>query len=918
MNLRKESLNCGMYITTTSNAAEGFCPRLSDSSCSCAEVESRIDSMYIDSVAAKEHPYRIESYLSEGPATENTDKHLKCYFAYRCKFAAETPTGDDIFDIKKVGDGTFLNNISPKSLQQYQLLMKDALNQSGPVIEIAPSTSADSQKLVIAYRRGTTEHFLTAVTDLYQSNGFYSIQKFVENFSNGITIIIVYLKHVHTSDVDVPMAILNVAKELSMLYTIPNSPLYELFFKRLLTAQEVVYGTSILVFAQHFMNRLGKEYWSLRDALKGKGPRSQQVLNSLKRRLRGETFTTQYILDIMKRFPDLIKILYANFAVGHQEESKKNPRMSVFSINLHKIKSLTLSEIEIRIAETTQNEHEKMVFDVFLQFNKHVIKTNFYSPSKIALAFKLEPSFLPIEEYSTVPFGVYMVLGNEFRGFHVRFQDIARGGIRVIKSRNHDVYNSNKKTLFDENYSLAFTQNRKNKDIPEGGAKGTILLDCDRQDSAKVAFEKYIDALIDLMIECKPGDTNDILFFGPDEGTAEFMDWASEHAKLRGLPHWKALTTGKSQTRGGIPHDTYGMTTRSVHQYVLGIYRQLGLDEECITKFQTGGPDGDLGSNEIKISKDKSIAIVDGSGVLYDPEGIDRGELLRLAGLRKMIADFDTKKLGNMGFRVLVEETNVPLPDGTTVQSGLDFRNHFHLNELSTADLFVPCGGRPESVDVSNYQKLISEDGTPRFKYIVEGANLFFSQEARILLENAGCVIFKDASANKGGVTSSSLEVLAALAMTDEEFLNNMTVSDGKVSEFYAKYVVAVQKIIEENARVEFECLWREKELHPEKTRSEISDELSAAIIKLKTQLQLDNNLWKNEKIRKYALSKMIPGILQKKVGGLDVIIKRLPENYLRSMFSSHISSHFVYKYGPNAKQLSFFSYIGSLAKTAS
>lgn len=28
---------------------------------------------------------------------------------------------------------------------------------------------------------------------------------------------------------------------------------------------------------------------------------------------------------------------------------------------------------------------------------------------------------------------------------------------------------------FDENYALASTQNLKNKDIPEGGAKGTIL-----------------------------------------------------------------------------------------------------------------------------------------------------------------------------------------------------------------------------------------------------------------------------------------------------------------------------------------------------------------------------------------------------------------------------------------------------------
>jgi hypothetical protein len=32
--------------------------------------------------------------------------------------------------------------------------------------------------------------------------------------------------------------------------------------------------------------------------------------------------------------------------------------------------------------------------------------------------------------------------------------------------------------LFDENYGLAATQSLKNKDIPEGGAKGTILPSC--------------------------------------------------------------------------------------------------------------------------------------------------------------------------------------------------------------------------------------------------------------------------------------------------------------------------------------------------------------------------------------------------------------------------------------------------------
>lgn len=51
------------------------------------------------------------------------------------------------------------------------------------------------------------------------------------------------------------------------------------------------------------------------------------------------------------------------------------------------------------------------------------------------------------------------------------------------------------------------------------------------------------------------------------------------------------------------------MTTRSVHQYVLGIYRKFGLKESKISKFQTGGPDGDLGSNEIKISKDRTVGM---------------------------------------------------------------------------------------------------------------------------------------------------------------------------------------------------------------------------------------------------------------------------------------------------------------------
>ena len=41
-------------------------------------------------------------------------------------------------------------------------------------------------------------------------------------------------------------------------------------------------------------------------------------------------------------------------------------------------------------------------------------------------------------------------------------------------------------------------------------------------------------------------------------------------------------------------------------------------------------------------------------------------------------------------------------------------------------------------------------EGKPHFKYVVEGANLFLTQQARLYLEKRKVVLFKDSSANKG------------------------------------------------------------------------------------------------------------------------------------------------------------------------
>lgn len=124
-----------------------------------------------------------------------------------------------------------------------------------------------------------------------------------------------------------------------------------------------------------------------------------------------------------------------------------------------------------------------------------------------------------------------------------------------------------------------------------------------------------------------------------------------------------------------------------------------------------------------------------------------------------MISHFDTTKLSGEGYRVLVEENNVKLPTGEIVANGTIFRNQFHLQTNNIYDTFVPCGGRPESIDSTNVGTLIDENERTRIPYIVEGANLFISQDAKLRLEKAGTILYKDASANKGGVTSSSMEV---------------------------------------------------------------------------------------------------------------------------------------------------------------
>lgn len=876
--LDKEDTDHAVYISTdTPGVSQAGGP----------QYESRLESKYLDGSRGA-NSFRVETFRATGRAGEKAPS-IRCYFVYQASFKNKNPKEGET-NIEVLGDERFLLKTTKNTKMIYQEIMDQVVQRTGPVIDMYDVEGQREKRLIVGFKQGSALGLFSALSDLYHYYGLTSSRKYVEQFSNGITIMSIYLRpapHATSKHPPIEASIHQITKEISLLYCIPQNRFQAHFSSGRLSLQESIYAHCVWIFVQHFLNRLGNEYNSLASVLDASNNVHAEILSKLKKRLRNETFTADYILEIINQYPDLIRALYLAFANAHYVQTRGEQDNFLPTLSYQRMtidRALTDAEMKDLISKTAINEHHEMVMTAFRVFNSSVLKTNFYTPTKVALSFRLNPSFLPVEEYPQPLYGMFLVISSEFRGFHLRFRDIARGGIRIVKSRSSEAYAINARSLFDENYNLANTQQRKNKDIPEGGSKGVVLLDYNHQDKATVAFEKYIDSIMDLLLPpTSPGikdpivdlhGKEEIIFMGPDENTADLVNWATEHAKARGAPWWKSFFTGKSPKLGGIPHDAYGMTTLSVREYVLGIYRKLNLQEREVRKLQTGGPDGDLGSNEILLGQEKYVAIVDGAGVLVDPNGLDRSELLRLAKARQMISAFDVSKLSKAGYRVLVEQNNITLPSGEVVNNGTTFRNTFHLRNQEKYDVFVPCGGRPESIDFSSATKLIGADGKPLIPYIVEGANLFVTQEAKLRLEKAGAVVFKDASANKGGVTSSSLEVLASLSFDDESFIEHMCVkADGTVPQFYQGYVRQVQATIQENARLEFEVLWREGEATGE-SRSILSDRLSVAITRMDEELQA-TELWENVELRRSVLGDALPKLLLKQIG-LDRILQRV------------------------------------------
>lgn len=728
-------------------------------------------------------------------------------------------------------------------------------------------------------------------------------------------------------------------------------PIQDLYLQDKITFQEMLFTGNCIDFCHLF---IFKESENLTDREIFENLISKDQREAFARRIQGSnktTYSTSVIREAVSTNPDLMKFLYVCF------EQKFSP----------KVNNPGLSAEDV---ERKWQEFEKLItirfidfpvgYDVFAFMFKIItstLKTNFYKTEKRSFSFRFDNRVLDPLVFSNFVYGIFYVNGHYACGTHLRAADIARGGLRLIRvsSTNYDTELDNAVLL---NYALGpQAQRLKHKDICESGSKGVIIPLPQYAGLHTHALRDYTIGIMDLLMP-DPSvidyyGQQEIIFFGPDEGTAPLMDEVAYQAKAAGYPYWRTITTGKSF---GIPHDTYGllsssetfglfsrngegvelqvdgksvvltndvgkiydiigdnieisgMTTTSIMNCFRTLVAHYKQQEDGLNLMITGGPDGDLGANQIQCYKGKICLLIDGGGVLFDPEGLDKQVLRKIAFARNSSprinsSGFPLEKIGENGFFIAVGSKNVTLPDGTLIEDGTLYHKTFLTNpenrkyiQQANIQAFIPCGGFKDTINQSNVSSFCSI--FEELMFIVEGANVFFDDAARrFIATRTGIKHIKDSTANKGGVFSSSIaEVLTAFLLGEE--YEERLLKDSTTRWALTKNVIDQ---VQHYSCLETSTLLSLHDSTPEIPLFQLSESSSEKIFSL--QAYLDSNIeeiltdsdlvWKS-------LTHSIPEILQEKLGRdsiLTLLNKSNLQAYRNTMITKKLASLAFYRF---------------------
>lgn len=423
------------------------------------------------------------------------------------------------------------------------------------------------------------------------------------------------------------------------------------------------------------------------------------------------------------------------------------------------------------------------------------------------LAFKIN-SLGVIDMPSPKPQNEIYVHAADMEGVHLRAGKISRGGIRW--SDRADDFRT-------EILGLMQTQISKNALIIPTGAKGGFVLkkkslkfmnahsSLGIKEAGKKAYLTLIRGLLDLTdnyrddkIVRPPGivchdDPDPYLVVAADKGTASFSDIANGVSADYQFWLGDAFASGGSR---GYDHKALGITARGAWICVQRHFRELGKDiqNEAFTVVGIGSMDGDVFGNGMLLSPAiRLLAAISGQHIFIDPTPPEsdaplkeRKRLFELQG--SSWNDYDRTLISPGGGVYPRSEKDIPVSPELRKWLGiryktLDAESLIRYLLTSKVDLlwlggigtYVKAGAeKHEDVGDRSNDNVRVDAANLAARVVGEGANLGFTQKARIEYSLRGGRINTDAVDNSAGVDTSDHEVNLKILLTGLQKKNSI------------------------------------------------------------------------------------------------------------------------------------------------
>lgn len=510
------------------------------------------------------------------------------------------------------------------------------------------------------------------------------------------------------------------------------------------------------------------------------------------------TFSQEYIEHALTRHADVAKNLIALFSFRFDPDFGGNRANKVNAAKTQLLKAI----------DAVENLDEDRILRRYLDLVLATIRTNFFQRNhnvsyKPYLSFKFDPATIPGMPVPVPQYEIF-IYSPHFEGVHLRGAKVARGGIR---------WSDRREDFRTEILGLMKAQQVKNAVIVPAGAKGGFVpknLPADGSREAIMAeaiacYQNFIRGLLDITDNLKEGkivkpanvicyDEDDpYLVVAADKGTATFSDIANEISLEYGFWLGDAFASGGST---GYDHKKMGITARGAWESVKRHFRELdrNIQTSSFTVVGIGDMAGDVFGNGMLLSKHiKLVAAFNHLHIFLDPDPNVKksfAERERLYNLpRSAWTDYDPDLISKGGgvFNRSAKSINLT-PE---IKKLLKLKqNSIVPNDLICAILrasvdLLWCAGIGTYVkskletnadvgDKNNDDVRINADEL-RCKVVGEGANLSFTQLARIEYALNDGLIYTDFIDNSAGVDCSDHEVNIKILLNDIVANGDMT-----------------------------------------------------------------------------------------------------------------------------------------------